>query len=626
MKATGSKRRKLAVFAAVVVSMVAGLAAPLLFDFDGDEFQFENTGVVAAPRDSFAISRPIVLDTITGTHLTAGRLSIVLPKNKETLTGEQSAKLLEAGEAVLLLDSGELVVGATAPKVAPDAADRQAPLVRAIDAHRYKAMALRGTSLVLTLPDGRNERIARAEGRIVPGRNGALQASGRGYWRGQRVKFEFKADEIGANGQLPIEVSFSATLLDATFKGRVATGLSRTITGEASVRVHLVEKFANALGVAWPVGNSLKSVTVSGPLRWEKSTLTFDQTSVVVDRNKAEGTLSINSAADRANISGTLAFEQLDVDSYVRFPRESRPILASLWAGLSSVLQGRSQPHLDVDLRLSAKSLVIKEQSLGPAAATISMKKGRLSADVAEIVLPDDGRATGQVSLDFNRFLPKLSVRGKLDGVSSGPLLAALFGSPMLAGRARVVADLRASGTTLKQIVSDLTGRIELSLPETSVLSLSLVDLKHKEGGATRPSVDDTLARVLKGHTKLSQAEIFLSLANGKVASRGSRALFSGGQAHLFGSFDLVRRHFDLRMAMHPLAKAADQAKKADDAAQISEPPPILNGTLVHAKSGLEGQQVRIEPTTGTMTQIMRRVRAPAERNRFSPAVDADGL
>ncbi len=632
MKSAKTRKRKIWVGAVIIFWLAVGVAVPLIFDITGDEVQFDSADVVAAPRDQFRITSTLLLDRKSGATISGGTLGMAAPKGT-VLTAESAAALLKSGDALLLLDNGELTVGSQVGDESP----ASAPLARALQQGLFKALALRKSTIIVVLPNGHRERLTGANIQMVPSDDGTVEAKGEGFWRGQRSKFSLKTSAAAKNGSVPIEFAFNATLLDFTYDGtlRLSDQLvgASAVLGSAVVHLKDTERLANALGTSWPIGTSVQDISIEGPLRWKADTLAFDQAKVRVGSNDAEGTVSLKTAGGQALISSTLAFDKLDIAPYLPSGATDRTALAwQWWSKLVGTLSQPAAPHINADIRLSAKSLSSGPHALGPAAATVSMKDGKLSADIAEITL-SNGRATGQISIDFNRYIPKLTLRGQLEEIATGKWLETLTGKRYIEGQGRVIAELSSQGVSVQQIIGDLAGTVEFAVPENGAIALSLVELNNAHDKSQLQTTKETLARVMRGSTVVNELEAVLKLKDGVANVVKASAIHAAGSVKASGSFDLMRPIYDFRMLSLVGVKtpAGDEKSTGDDgkepAAKAASPkPPIpAAATLVAVKSvkpstraigrldtatagqtGFEVPEIQLRALTGMLKELER--------------------
>lgn len=545
MKSALSKKRKAWGLLIVSFWLAVGVAVPLYLHFHGDELQFENAVVVAEPRDSFQITDTLLIDAVTGTTISGGRLGMAVPEERE-LTAEKSAALLKRGEAVLLLDGAELAIG-TSYRTNEDTT-AAAPLVQVLQAGTYQALTLRQSTLVVVLPSGHRERLTRADVHVLPMGRGSFEAKGQGFWRGQRTKFSIAANPSSDAGDVQFKMKLQASLMDFSYDGKINVFGRSAGLGALSLHLKDTERLANALGTSWPFGTSVQDVRLSGPMRWEASTIAFDAARVGIGDNDGQGTVSLNMAGGQAMISSTLAFDQLDIAPYLPSAASDHRSLA--WQWWTKIVTTLSQPdaqHVNADMRLSTKALMANDVPLGPAAATVSLKNGKLSADVAEIAI-GAGRATGQVAIDFNRYLPKVTVRGRIEDIPSEAWTASLVGQRFVSGKGRLVAELASQGAGLSQLLSDLAGSIEFSLPEGGSIDFSVPELHAAQSGAATIDISKLIKRALLKPTAVTKLGAVFAIKDGVAKVVSASATHATGLVKLGGLYDLNRRSYHLRV------------------------------------------------------------------------------
>jgi AsmA protein len=628
MKSSKATKRKIWVASAILFWLAIGLSLPFIFEFASDDIQLDNVGVVAAPGDRYQITSSLLLDKASGTVISGGTLAIVAKKDKH-LTAEQTAKQLKDGQSVLLLDSGEISIGTQTATTSGPFGISSAPLIDALQKGNFKAFGMRESTIIIAFPHDHQERLTRARASVMQSDNGSLEAKGEGFWRGQRAKFSLVTSPISKDGSVDVKLKVSATLVDLSYDGKFDLRGNHVVEGQAVVDLKDTERFANALGTSWPISTSVQTMRIEGPLRWKADILAFDQAIVHVDKNEAKGTVSLNKASGQTSVSSTLAFDKLDIASYLSNGiANSRPdhIAWQWWSNLVSTLSSPSAPHVNADIRLSAKNLTVASRELGPAAATISMKNGKLSADIAEITF-ENGRATGQLSIDFNRFIPKLTLRGNLEDIATGKWVEAIGGARYIEGKGRVVADLVSHGTSVQQIISALSGRVEFSAPGRATIGISLAELDAARSKNQTLVSRTILTKALKGATAVTNLEAICQIKDGIGTITKASAQHAGGTLKAAGQYDLGRTMYNFRMLSltginpppgeaaipktgEPAAtKPSEQAKKVARAPQKPK-----QATLLSIKSIPPGKpsdmasepamDVRLRPVTGSLPEL----------------------
>ena len=207
----------------------------------------------------------------------------------------------------------------------------------------------------------------------------------------------------------------------------------------------------------------------------------------------------------------------------------------------------------DADLRLSAASLGFKGNALGRGAASITVRSGKLIANIVELELPT-GTASGRITADMTEFVPRYALRGKIDNFDPAPAAAMLTGLPMLSGRSALKIDLRAAGQTPAEVLRSLSGKIGISQAESGKLGLDVRAIRAGQETSVSAS------QLLKTATSIEGLEARANLVDGVVVGEYVQARTGALNITATGSADLLDRTLDLRLLVQPSA-AADKSQ-----------------------------------------------------------------
>ena len=315
----------------------------------------------------------------------------------------------------------------------------------------FDALTIRRGTLYVTAADGSWETISDIQAELTGRRKG--QVSGRGSFtvRGQRARIRRHARSGRREAQpprWPTKLSLKGDLLEASFEGHFDVAESLQLSGQAEISTPSVRRGARWFGVPVPSSDGLNAATVKGQINWARHTLAFEDAKVALDGNEASGALVLHVAGERPLIDGTLAFNALDLTPYVEAARSQSFLFDRQTASWSAFdLSFPLIRHFDADLRISAPKVVVKGYGLGRGAATITVRSGKLLADIAELELYS-GKVGAQVTVNANELVPRYTLRGKLENFEAGTAGTALFGASVLTGRSTLSLDLAAAGQT----------------------------------------------------------------------------------------------------------------------------------------------------------------------------------
>ncbi len=562
------KKRSFTIATLVLASLLFGLAAPLFFDVRQINLDFEPSGVVAAPRDQFDVGTPLPLHSLSQTVITTGRLLQVFPTGRK-FSGTEAQAILKKGAARLALENAEVQVGGDASGVegvgdAPWMA-RQAPIVSALTSLRFLDLTVHQSRIVLNLPGGYREVLDNAN-LLVTGTSGStLSISGNGHWRGQDVKILIETGRARpAAAEIPVSFRLDGDLISIKFSGLLQRRGDPKILGDIDVSITRIRAFSDALNVGWPALSNDGEFILRGPVDWSQDAVAFKRASVQLDGNEANGALTLKRNKGLPLLSGTLAFDQFRL---ARTPLEQQeqhqPKPESWWAWVRRFWSTPMVKFLNADLRLSANEVVVGKTQLGKAAATLSLRHGKLSAQLASLTF-DGGSGNGQINMDFNGLAPRTTLRGRLLGAPIGELSSALFGNSRLEGRADVTLDLTTHGSELRPMLESVAGTIDLKLKDSGgVINLDLEALAVEP--IARPpagQISDVPAKlietILKGKTKLQALDVSIAVDAGRAECVKFVGKFDGRLAQLAGRFDLATQRMDVRGLVHADVRKPD--------------------------------------------------------------------
>jgi AsmA protein len=521
-----------------------GLTAPLLINHYSSDLGLR--GVVAAPRDSFTIDRPFEIGQSPQVTVERGTIVLVNTSGKEA-TGEPIETMLARGDAGLVLDGATLLVSATKWTV-PSLEGPEAPLVEVVRNRNWESLTIRRGTFIVSMPGGQVESLNDVQADVSLKRKGAVTVKGSALLRGQRVSFQATAgtqvDRKGAPN-LPLKLQLKSPLLEASFDGRLGLGEGLQLNGQGEVLIERVRQAARWFGAVWPSGGlGLTKFAAKGQLDWSGHSLDFDKATFRMDGNEATGVLGLKLRGSRPEITGTLALRSLNLSPYLPSAANKGGEPPLNWAALTAGLLDLSlEPILGVDVRISAERVTAGDVELGRSAATVTLREGRLIADLAELEFVG-GKGNGQIRADLTGYYPKVAMRLKLDDVDLGRISTAVAGRAAVQGPVGVIADVTASGVTGFDLIRTLSGRISIRAQQGGKLG---IDLKNMHAVAQSGEAQ-VWGAALRGSTAFDQLDLRLIVREGVVMSETAE-LVSGDTAwNATGLISLPAGRMDVRL------------------------------------------------------------------------------
>ncbi|MEQ1715337.1 MAG: AsmA-like C-terminal region-containing protein [Hyphomicrobium sp.] len=551
----------------MALSLCLGLALPIVLSLYSD--RVANDTVEAAPADAFAVTQSIVMSATPDIRLDRGSIAFVDAAGHALPT--IGAKGLPAPQPSqnLRLFNPTIAIGRTVDKAAPSAPNPTSslpapsvpaplsPLADALTSGRWETLSLRRATIVLHGFLENPESLTEVRAEVSLRRRGLIAIKGTGLMRGHPVVIDAtanvgQAEKRGAVlHRIPLKVSIKGEQIDFTFDGRMVLAPDAIeLHGQSELILPSGRGLARWFGARWPSGPGLRDVSVRGQLRLSRHTLEFEKAVARMDGNEGTGVIGLRLRQPRPVVTGTLAYKSIDAKHYLASSSWSPTDVLS-WsnfaAGALTVPLGM---HLDADLRISADRIQLGAFELGRTAATIALKDGRLLADVAELKF-DGGEGGGQLTADFAGITPKVTVRGKLEHVELGQLTTSLAGAQLVQGKAGIVVDLAGSGSTLHDVMRNLTGKVAVRGQSPGRLSIDLRAL------ATTARQGDSVGwgAATRGSTAYENLDMRLVIRDGTVLTETVETKTSDGAWTAVGVVNILSDRLDLRL-VHGAAPA----------------------------------------------------------------------
>lgn len=555
------------------------LATPYFVSHDSSDVVINSAAVMAADPYQYKITEPVTLLGAGHVIIESGTVGLGERTRKSAQGRGSIEKIMERGGAYLTLSDARISIDLAASGTQPaitSASSLLGPLASALASMKFNSLAISGGSIVLHADQDTVEVLDDVNALVKPSSLEHLAITGSFRMRGQKLDFSttLNAGETAQRERrLPIHAKISGELIETSLRGHLNVGnRARLIAPNSELKFSDLGKAARWLGLGWPERSAIQAFSSSGMIDWAAGVLVFQDAVFRFDGNRAAGAMTFNYQSERPHIDSTLAFDQLDLTSLLASenPREISLIEATVrkssdWLPVRLGLrpEGMAVPLLrevDADLRLSAERVLIGSLQLGRSAAAISMRDGKMLADLAELEFDAGGEGAIQISLDTDAPDLQLGMRGRLQGFELGNISTALFGEPVLSGRGDVVIDVNASGNQHDELMESLSGRIEAKSIEGVVLSVDLARLitQHSEGPPRGWGMS-------AGLTPLTDLDIKLSFTNGTGQLEAFSAKAGSQRLVGRGALDVANRSLDANLWIGLDASAAESEVQMGD-------------------------------------------------------------
>jgi AsmA protein len=372
--------------------------------------------------------------------------------------------------------------------------------------------------------------------------NATLSATG--IWRGESVAVDAASPNplvLFGGGAAPMTLSFKAAPAGFSFDGVASMSENAYFDGQAKFAAPSLRRLLEWSRAGIAPGAAIGSVSVSSKVTATSSRIKFENTEIALDDNPGMGALDFSFGEARPVISGTLAFDTLDLR---RFLSAFTPLAPTSGAGPGEIDTSVAD-RINLDLRLSAAQATAGAIQLAEVAATAQVKNGLAVFDIS------DASAFGgniQSSLRFDRKPGGTQVEMRLlasdiDGGAFGTAAGMTRLVPIGTGTVSVI--LKGPGRTWDSIFENADGSVSAKFGKGALSRLNLpAFLKHTEqggffalddvsdgtlpidGAELKANISNGVAKIEKAEANSAQYKVWLS----GIASYAGRGLaLSGG-------------------------------------------------------------------------------------------------
>jgi AsmA protein len=544
---------------ATICFLVILLAAPFLISNRYSRIALQSSAVFAASTNSYSLSSPVRLMTGPTIDLEGGTLSVPPSRTGLARGGQMIAMLITGSGPQMTLENATFTTDFSTrePTFSQEPGTGEvAPLVKALQKMQFDGLVVRDSTVRIKMSDGTIVELEDVNALISSTPNGAIHASGSFGFRGEKVTFDTTLGaSLDAQGMSrPVNASFSGAPLTATLEGSLMLGESpQLLSPLAELSAVELRDAARWLGVNWPAGPGFGAFHAKGQLVWLDRTVAFQDAVLKLDDNDATGTLSINFSGARPTVEGTLGLKALDMRQYLKTAdADAKPDSFLTTIRSASGLEFPLIQAIDADFRISSDSITLPAFTIGRSAATVSLRSGRLLADIAELEIDDGTRGGGQIRIDMSGANPSYGVRGKFEAADVGRSVQAIFGHPTVQGRGNIMVDLTATGNTGESLLRSLGGKLSVTLAEGGRVGL---DVNQLAASATETLPAGTWQDVSARAISVDRLDARFIVNDGIIRTQSAEAVSGERALKADGSISLLDRSLDIELAIGDVAK-----------------------------------------------------------------------
>ena len=335
--------------------------------------------------------------------------------------------------------------------------------------------------------------------------SGKTSAKGLLNHHGESASVDIALNDIfaaAAGKPVDVKADIDGKDLKGSITGTSGSALPQELTGDVALTSGSVRDLARWFGSDVAQGGAPLPGSVAGKFKATATSVTFDATDVAAggDTGKLTGTLLFD--GPRPKYQGVIAVPRIDLNAWLGatpspakaagpeaeddLELETAPAWDGLRATLGALKSGGAAPEAaaaptdiesakaaagawsetpidlkilqsaDLDAVITADELALGKLDLKKAQINAKLVNGKLDAKLEKLTV-GAGSATGKLSLDSSKAVPRADVALTLVNVAAEPIITEITGKPLLAGTSNV--DIIAAGEGKNQ--NDLASSIE---------------------------------------------------------------------------------------------------------------------------------------------------------------------
>ena len=369
----------------------------------------------------------------------------------------------------------------------------------------------------------------------------SFAATGRFVWRNERIDASASiADLVAAltGGRSGLKVRLSGGPLKLAFDGHLTRTPTFRLDGTLAADTDSLRR-ALAWGGLKPLpGGGFGRFALKAQMGVVGGAVVLSAVNIEMDGNTAEGVMTFTSDG-RNMLQGTLAADEIDLTPFLSTLHLLRTAGRD-WNAMPIVLEGLT--GLDLDLRVSARRIVLGPGALGRTAAAANLREGRLTIAIGE------SQAFGGVLTGFMS-IAKVPTGGEVKSqlqftnVDLEACLGDLFGIRRLEGKGTLAFAVEASGASVLAFTHTLTGQATLSAQQGALIGYNVEQLLRRL--ESRPLAARNEFRT--GRTPFEKLNVSVKLTQGMARVEEVRLDGAAIRLGIVGSASIPARDLDLK-------------------------------------------------------------------------------
>lgn len=380
--------------------------------------------------------------------------------------------------------------------------------------------------------------------------NGRASATASGLLRGEQFTLDLSSASpllFFGGAATPVTFSLKSAPANLSFNGKASLGENPYAEGRASFSAPSVRKMFEWSNAEVPHEAAIGAISVESRVLGDPERVRFEDAEIALDGKPARGALDLLLTGKLPMVSGTLAFDTLDLRAFLS---AFTPLDAS--GEGPGVIDADFASRLNLDLRLSAAQATGGSVALTDLAATARVDEGLAAFDIS------DASAFGgtiQAGLRFDRKAgAEVEMRllaTDVDGAAFGA--AAGMTRLMPQGRGTVSVILKGAGENWNSLLARANGSFSASFGQGALSGMDMDGLLARAKGGLPFPLDE----VTKQASPIDALEVKAVVTNGSARIEKAEIRAPQHRIALVGTAPLAGGSLNLSARAEPPQQAA---------------------------------------------------------------------
>jgi AsmA protein len=387
-----------------------------------------------------------------------------------------------------------------------------------------------------------------------PAMNRDLAFSMEAIWRGENIVVRGTLGApliVLAGGSAPVRFALESAPLTASFAGTADLTRPVYLAGDIALSSPSLGRALDWSGAGFGAELPVGAASLAGKLSGQAQKMKIDKAEMSLGGNPGKGTLELALDGPVPAVSGTLAFDKLDlVDvlaAYSVIPLASQPAGQPIASTLID--------SLSLDLRLSAATATAGPIGLSEVAAAIQVKDRLLTFDISDSKAFGGSVLTG-IRIDRKTGRDAGEFRLLADDIDGAALSAATGLDPLMPkARGKVSVILKGPLAAPERFLATASGSITASFGAGSIGDIDLDAFLERSRSGGFFSLD----AVAGGALAFDRAELKATVTDGVATIEKVRALAGAHRIELAGIAAYAERSLALTGTVGPSAEGASE-------------------------------------------------------------------